>query len=355
MSDKNTKDVIDLGKIVKVLWTKRRVFFILWPIVFVLSCIWILPQPRYYVCSLSMAPETTGENIDGGLSSIASNFGINLGGANNDAIYPMLYPDLLTSNEFIVSLMDIQVTTEDGSISTDYYTYLTKHQKKNWLTYPFVKTMNSIKKFFSDKNSGPSSNKGLNPFMLSEYDFAIVEKVKKSITCNVDKKTDVITLSVKDQDRVICAMLADSICHRLQDFITGYRTSKARIDVEHYKVLVDSTKLEYEEAVDAYSTFCDHNLNSVLQKTISRREKLENEVQFKLNAYTAMNAQLETMKAKLQEKTPVFTTLVSPTVPLKPAGPKRMMFVIGMLFLATIIASFWIARKSIITKVPHDS
>lgn len=350
MSDKKTKDVIDLGKIIKVLWAKKKVFFILWPIVFVLSCIWILPEPRYYTSSVSMAPETTSEDIAGGLSSIASSFGVNLGGASNDAIYPMLYPDLLTSNEFIVSLMNIQVVTEDSTVATDYYTYLTKHQKKNWLTYPFVKTMNSIKKFFSDKKSGPSSDEGLNPFMLSEYDFGIVEKVKKNITCSVDKQTDVISLSVKDQDRVICAVLADSIRVRLQYFITNYRTSKARLDVEHYTHLADSAKKEYEKVLELYSSFCDRNQDIVLQKTISKRERLENDVQLKQNTYTAMCTQLEAMKAKLQEKTPAFTTLVSATVPIKPAGPKRMIFVAGMLILSTFITSFWLVKDILIVR-----
>lgn len=350
MNSEKTKDVIDLGKIAKTLWMNKKVFFKVWPIVFIVSCIWILPQPRYYVCSLSMAPETTGESVDGGLSSIASNFGINLGGANNDAIYPMLYPDLLSSNEFIVSLMDIKVATEDSSIVTDYYTYLTKHQKRNWLTYPFVKTLNSLKSLFSEKKSGPSSNKELNPFMLSEYDFGIMEKVKKNITCSVDKQTDVISLSVKDQDRVICAVLADSIRLRLQYFITNYRTSKARLDVDHYTHLADSSKKEYEKALDLYSTFCDQNQDIVLQKTISKRERLENNVQLKKNTYTAMCTQLEAMKAKLQEKTPAFTTLVSATVPIKPSGPKRMIFVAGMLILSTFITSFWLVKDILIVR-----
>ena len=64
-------------------------------------------------------------------------------------------------------------------------------------------------------------------------------------------------------------------------------------------------------------------------------------MQLKYNTYTAMCTQLEAMKAKLQERTPAFTTLKSATVPIQPAGPKRMIFVIGMLILATIVASAW--------------
>lgn len=345
------KDVIDLGKIAKTLWAKKKVFFIVWPIVFVLSCIWVLPQPRYYRCDVSLAPEAMGETVAGGLSSLASSFGVNIGGGGADAIYPMLYPDLMGSNEFIVSLFNIKIKTDDSSINTDYYTYLTKYQEKNWLTQPFNKAVNAIKGLFSSKKpTGPSKNKKLNPFLLSEYDFGLVEKVKRNITCSVDKKTDVISITVQDQDRLVCATLADSVRQHLQNFIINYRTSKARLDVEHYQNLADSAKAEYDVAVAKYSAYCDVNQDVILQTAISERDKLESDMQLKYNTYTAMCTQLEAMKAKLQERTPAFTTLQNATVPIKPAGPKRMIFVAGMLILSTIVTSFWLAKDIVLQK-----
>lgn len=346
------KDVIDLGKIAKTLWAKKKVFFIVWPIVFVLSCIWVLPQPRYYRCDVSLAPEAMGETVAGGLSSLASSFGVNIGGGGADAIYPMLYPDLMGSNEFIVSLFNIKIKTDDSSINTDYYTYLTKYQEKNWLTQPFNKAANAIKDLFSSKKpTGPSKNKKLNPFLLSEYDFGLVEKVKRNITCSVDKKTDVISITVQDQDRLVCATLADSVRQHLQNFIINYRTSKARLDVEHYQNLADSAKAEYDVAVAKYSAYCDVNQDVILQTAISERDKLESDMQLKYNTYTAMCTQLEAMKAKLQERTPAFTTLQNATVPIKPAGPKRMIFVIGMCMFATVITALWLIRNILLNKV----
>ena len=86
MENNREKDTIDLALIVRTLIEKRRKFYIMWPIVFVLSCIWVLPQPRYYRCEVSLAPEASGEDMAGGLSTLASNFGINLGGGGSDAI-----------------------------------------------------------------------------------------------------------------------------------------------------------------------------------------------------------------------------------------------------------------------------
>ena len=351
MEEKKEKDTIDLGLIAKTLYEKRKKFFLMWPIVAVLSILWIIPQPRYYNCSVSLAPEANGEDMGGGLASMASSFGINLGGNGSDAIYPLLYPDLLGSNKFIVSLFDIKVKTDDGTVDTDYYTYLTKHQKKNWLTQPFNKAKNAIVKLFkSEENTTRGNGKKIDAFRLSERDYKLVEKVKTNITCDVDKKTDVVTITVKDQDRLVSAILADSVKQRLQDFIIEYRTSKARLDLNHYVGLAAEAKKEYDASIAKYSEYCDANQEIILQASISERDKLEADMQLKYDTETPLCTQLDASKAKMQERTPAFTTLKTATVPIKPAGPKRMIFVAGMLILGTIVTSLWLVRDIILGK-----
>lgn len=351
MENNREKDTIDLALIVRTLIEKRRKFYIMWPIVFVLSCIWVLPQPRYYRCEVSLAPEASGEDMAGGLSTLASNFGINLGGGGSDAIYPMLYPDLMESNSFIVSLFSIKVKTDDGSINTDYYTYLTKHQKKNWLTQPFKDAKKAIVKLFSSKDKTSGGNrKEIDAFRLSERDYKLVESVKNKISCDVDKKTDVVTITVQDQDCLVSAILADSVKQRLQDFIIEYRTSKARLDLNHYEGLAAEAKKEYDASIAKYSDYCDANQDIILQASISERDKLEADMQLKYNTYNALCTQVEATKAKMQERTPAFTTLKTASVPIKPAGPKRMIFVAGMLILGSIATSMWLVRDIIIGK-----
>ena len=95
MIEQNQKDTIDLVEVYKLLKTKKRVFLIVLPIVFALSCLWIFPEPRYYKSNVVLAPEMSGEDMAGGLASVASQFGVNLSGSANDAIYPLLYPDVV--------------------------------------------------------------------------------------------------------------------------------------------------------------------------------------------------------------------------------------------------------------------
>ena len=82
-----------------------------------------------------------------------------------------------------------------------------------------------------------------------------------------------------------------------------------------------------------------------MQSYQGERDKLEADLALKQNALTAMETQLQATKVKLQQKTPAFTTLKSAIVPVKPAGPKRMLFVAGMMILATLATSGYILRK----------
>lgn len=347
----NEKDIIDLGKVFKTLWEKRKTFYIVLPIVFVLSCIWIFPQPRYYTCEVKLAPEG-GEDAAGGLASVASSFGFNIGeGGSVDAIYPSLYPELFQSPEFLAGLFDITVITGDGTrtLKTDYYTYLLKHQKENWLTKPFISAKKNLSQLLSSKPLPTPRKQGekFNPFKMSEKDYELIKKMEDNIYCSVDKKNDVITIVASDQDPLVCALLADSIKEKLQDFIIEYRTKKAKQDVAYYQHLTDSSKVEYEKSMQAYSSYSDSHRNTTLKTYVELGEKLRNDMSMKLTTYNTFSAQLSAAKAKIQERTPSFTTLKSATVPLNPDGPKHVRFVLGVMLFTTMIMSVWMTRKEL--------
>jgi uncharacterized protein involved in exopolysaccharide biosynthesis len=75
-------------------------------------------------------------------------------------------------------------------------------------------------------------------------------------------------------------------------------------------------------------------------------ERLENDMQAKYNIYTAMNTQMQAARAKLQEATPAFTVIETASVPIKPAGPKRMIISIAMMILSFFVLSGWYIIKA---------
>lgn len=349
-NQQNKRDVIDLSSIFKKLLKKKKYLAIYTLAVGILASVIIVQVPRYYRSEVMLAPEVGGvSGVGGALGSIASSFGFDMGDqATSDAIYPMLYPDLFGSNDFIVKLFDIKVKTIDGSVETDYYDYL-DHYQESAIWQPIVTWFKSLFKQKS-KLSGIVKDGGdgrINPFLLSERQSTLVESVKNKIQCSIDKKTNVITITVTDQDPLVSATLVDSVRQRLQAFITEYRTSKAHDDYEYYAKLAQEAKQDYDTALRKYAVYCDTHKDMIWQTSLSERDDLENDMQIKYNAYNALITQLQASKAKIQESTPAFTILQSASVPVKPAGPKRMMFVLGMMVLAFIITSVVYVRKEL--------
>ncbi len=346
---KKDAEVIDLRVIFHKIWAKRKLYYIILPVVFVLSCAYILCIPRTYTSSLSLAPEmSNSSNLGGTLGSLASSFGIDLGNMETtDAINPMLYPDLMEDNGFVVGLFDIKVATADGSVRCSYYDYLTKHQ-----AHPFwAKGLVFLKNLFEEKEIRIKSSGKINPYMLSKKQDNVVLKIRKNITINIDKKTAIINITTEAQDPLICKTLADSLKERLQVFITNYRTSKARVDEQYYKALMIEAKQEYEKVRQRYGSYADANTDVILKSIQAKQEDMENDMQLKYNAYTALATQYQAARAKVQERTPAFTVVKGAAVPIKASSPKRMLFVIGMCFLAIITTSLYIIRNDLLGKI----
>lgn len=338
---KNRPDVIDLRVIFRKIWDNRRLFLKVLPIVFVLSSVYIFFLPRYYTTDSKLAPEIEMPGVGGSLGALASSFGLDLSELqSSDAITPLLYPDLMEDNGFVTGLFKIKVISQDGEINTTYYDYLKKRQKRSPWTYPFAWINSLLPK--TESHSG--SNGKFNPYYLSKDDDDVVNAIKSNIQFTVDKKTGVISISTKAQDALICKTLADSVSVHLQNFITEYRTNKARNDYQYYKKLTNEAKQSYEKVRRQYASMADASTNVSLRSVELKVEDLENDMQLEFNTYTTLNNQLQAAKAKVQEKTPVFTVIKGASVPIKPTGPKRMLFVIGMLFIVSLGMSFWIVR-----------
>ncbi len=343
---------IDFGKIFHDLLKHKKLYYKVLPITFVVAAIYALAQPNYYNCEVKLSPELTRGRSSSSLSALASSFGVNIGqgamGNSTEALFPTLYPDLMNSTDFKTTLFNVPVTIEgdkeegESDRTMTYYDYLENEQKKPWWSAAIGGTMKFIVGLFKEEKP---EDKSVNPFRLTVKQDAIAKAIDKKVVCDVDKKTMVITINVTDQNPVICANMADTVKARLQNFITDYRTSKARVDLEYNQKLYAETKARYEKARQKYAEFMDANHDIILQTVRQKQTDLENEMQLQYNTYTQVAAQLIAAEAKVQEDTPAFTTLQSATVPVKKAGPARAKMCLVFLFLAFLATSVWILHK----------
>lgn len=337
-----------LGQLWQDVKNHRKLYYKVLGITFIASAIITLSIPNYYKCTVMLAPEMPGGTKGtSGLASLASSFGVNLNSASGaDALMPNLYPDLMNSVAFRASLFPVKVQQEDGDTAMTYYDYLENYQRLPWWSAGMKAVGNGISSAVNSLfgSQEETSNK-VNPFRLTKGQTEIVEKMREKVVCDVDEKTLVITIDVIDQDPLIAATMADSVQTRLQDFITDYRTRKARVDLAYNQKLFKEAQARYERARLKSAAYSDANRHTIFAGKQSEQTKLENEMQLQFRAYSQVAAQLQLAEAKVQEETPAFTTLQPATVPIKKVGPKRTFIVLIFLFLAILATTVFVFHK----------
>lgn len=336
---------IDLIELAQKVWAERKTVLKVCGIAALVGLVVAFSIPKEYSTEVTLAPESASKVNAGSMGALAAMAGINLGGASagEDALSPELYPDIVKSTPFLLELFDVKVKSEKGRIDTTLYAYLDKYQRSSWMgtviSAPF-KALGWTLSLFKDKPA--EGNLKINPFHLTVDQARVAEALSKRILVTIDKKTGVTTLEVTMQDPLISASLTDTVMHCLQNYITDYRTNKARHDLAFTEKLYKEAKADYEAAQRKYATFADANQNVILLSYRAEQERLKNEVELAYNVYTQVSGQLQMSRAKVQEITPVYTVVQPATVPLRAAKPNKVMILIGFIFLAGVGSVGWI-------------
>lgn len=335
---------IDLIELAQKVWAERKLILKWCGIAAIIGLVVAFSIPREYETTVTLAPESGGKSTTGNMSALAAMAGINMGGTTGeDALSPDLYPDIVSSTPFLTELFDVQVENEKGTYKNTVYDYLSEHQSSPWwstvLSAPF-KAIGWTVSLFKDKPE--ETGRVLNPFKLTPEQAGVAGALDKRISVSIDKKTGITTLGVTMQDPLISATLTDTVMVKLQNYITEYRTNKARHDLAFTEKLYNEAKEEYYAAQQTYARFVDGNQKMTLQRALSEQERLQNEMTLAYGVYNQVAQQLQMAKAKVQEITPVYTVVQPATVPLRAAKPNKIMILIGFVFLAGVASVGWI-------------
>ena len=337
-------DEIDIMELVRKLLREWKLILVWCGIAAVVGLVVGFSIPKEYTVSSKMAPEVVSKSGGGSLGSLASLAGINLGSiSTSDAVYPDLYPDIVSSTPFIVELFPVQVEFKDGK--ADYYTYLKEYTRSPWWTAvtkaPF-KALGWFMGLFREKKEPVEGFANLDPSRLTEEQEAIAKAIRGSIVLTVDKKTSVISLTVTAQDPQVAARISEEVIDRLQSYVVRYRTEKSRKDLDYYQGLYDEAKENYFNAQQRYASYVDRNQGVVLQRVRTEQERLQNEMNLSFQLYNTCAQQLQAAKAKVQQETPVFTVINPPQVPLKRSKPSKVTILAACIFLGAAIAAVWV-------------
>ena len=327
---------INLIEVIRLLITDKKKVGIYSCVAGVIGVLLAFGTPKIYKSTVILAPEESSSSFSGSISSIAAMVGMNMKiGQTGDALYTEIYPDLMESTGFIVGLFPVTVTKNKTGETFSYLEYIQKHQKMGILDYPSAGIVMLTEALSSKEPTGPGHKP--NPKHLTKKEDEAAKAIKGNINCSVDKKTNVITIVVTDQDPQIAATVADSVQVHLQQAITDYRTKKARVDLEYMQKLFIEAEQQYKKARQIYASYCDANSKVALQSVQSKIDDLENDMQLRYNIYQQVVEQLQLAKAKVQERTPAFTIVQEASVPVKHSSRSKIATLIIWMFLGFML------------------
>lgn len=329
----NEIDIISLVN--KVLKAKKTLLIITITSI-IIGIGYALGQQKSYTASVIIAPEANSMGMSQSISDIAGAIGMSLGNNNQgvDAIYPEIYPEIFASNDFIIQMFDIPIKT-NGAVKT-YYNHILQDTKTPYYKKPFAYLMSLF------KSPEPKGSNKLNPFQLTKQQDGVCSTIRGNIDCQMGKGNSVIYISVSDVDPYVAACMADTLQKRLQEYITLYRTQKARQDLAYAQKLNDDARSKYEKARQQYVTFADANTDVMLASYQAKMEDLENDMQLKYNNYTSTKQQIQQAHDKIKENTPAFTIIQQASVPLKSSSTPRSVIVIMFLLLGIFVDLAWV-------------
>lgn len=306
-----------------------------------------LSIPKQYTVSVTLSPEMGSGKSGGGLASMATSFlGTSMGSDSPDALNATLAPDIVASTPFLLELFDARVRTADGKVDTTLVAYLDEQSVPWWNTVLGLPGMavGGIKSLFSPAKEEPltdTDSPAGGSIELSGEEAGKIGALRQAIQLNVGKKVAITTLTVTLQDPKVTATVADSVVSKLQQYITAYRTRKAKEDCRYLEQLYRERQAEYYEAQQRYAKYVDANSNVVFQSTLAERERLQNDMSLAYQVYSQVAQQLQVARAKVQEEKPVFAVVEPAVVPREPSGTSRKVIVLGLVFLAVAGVAAW--------------
>ena len=357
----NDEMEIDLMDVLRKIISIRKTLYKAAGVGVIIGIIVYLSIPKQYTVNVTLSPEMGGSKSGNGLVGIAASFlgsGVS-SGDSSDALNASLSSEIVSSTPFLLELLSIDIPAPDGNGNMVLDTYLDDQSSPWWnyvIGFPNM-LVGGVKSLFSEGTLDTLENVGRRGTLeLSQEQNTKVNVLRNSVKASIDTKTAITNVSVSLQNPKVAAVVADSVVHKLQEYITDYRTSKVKDDCAYLEKLFKERQREYYTAQKKYANYVDTHDNLVLQSVRTEQERLQNDMSLAYQIYSQVANQLQVARAKVQEEKPVFAVVEPAIVPLNPSGMKLMIYVIVFVLFSittTIVWKFLVKNilKIIITNV----
>lgn len=294
-----------------------------------------------YTASLSFALEDE-KGGSGGIGSLASSFGIDLGGGGGSIFTGSNLTELFKSRAMVEKTLLSPVVVDGKTISlAEMYIQNNKWRDK-WKDKPKFKNIQFLpdtkRKYFSRVHD---SILGVMYQDLSKTGLAVGQK---------DKKIAIITIDVNSTNELFSKYFTEALVKEVSDFYVTTKSKKARMNMDILERQTDSIRRELNGAITGVAVANDNTfgLNPAMNVRRAPSARRQVDVQANTAILTELVKQTELAKVTLRKETPLIQVIDQPILPLKKEkfGKAKGILIGG--FLAGFLTLLYLVFKRII-------
>lgn len=289
-----------------------------------------------YTAKLTFALEEKSTG-GGGLSSIASSFGLNLGGGEGGAFAGDNIIELMKSRLLIEKTL-LTITFINGKEELIINRYITCNKLKE--TWAKNSELASLTFDTPERGNYTRSQDSVLGAIQNDITKGLLEVSK------IDKKLSIISVKVKSEDEIFAKLFCENLVKNVTDFYIGTKIGKSRKNVQLLELRVDSVKRELDQAMYGRASFADQNMGLIRQSAAVPKLKQEMRVQMLGTMYGELVKNLEFSKLALMREEPLIQVIDQPIMPLtKERLSKRKAITIGGSLLGFLMVMVLIGMK----------
>ena len=297
-----------------------------------------------YTATLSFALEDE-KGGGGGLGSLASSFGIDLGGGGGSIFTGSNLTELFKSRAMVEQTLLSPVVVDGKTVSlAEMYIQNNKWRDK-WNDKPKFKGIQFLpdtkRKYFTRVHD---SILGVMYQDLSKTGLSVGQK---------DKKISIITIDVNSTNELFSKYFTEALVKEVSDFYVTTKSKKARMNMDILERQTDSIRRELNGAITGVAVANDNTfgLNPAMNVRRAPSARRQVDVQANTAILTELVKQTELAKVTLRKETPLIQVIDQPILPLKKEKFGKAKGIVMGGFLAGFLIVFWLIVRRIIKQL----
>jgi uncharacterized protein involved in exopolysaccharide biosynthesis len=301
------------------------------------------------------AEQEMSSGLSGGLSALQG-FGINLGGARS-GLSPEAFPEILTSREVRLAVVRDTFAFADEERRMTLVEYVNQPpgfwgQVANYT----IKLPWTLRKALSSEPQRPAGTDDAGePIYPTREEEEAMKAVNDMVSSSINQENGLMTVAVTTHDPQLSADVAQSFLRHLTDRIHTIRTEKARQNLAFVEDEFAQAQDELQAAEEELASFMDRNQSISSERLRIEQERLRRQVQFKVDLYSELQAQLTQAELELQRSAPVTTVVEAPVPPMNRSAPRRKFIVVIALLVGSILGIAGAFAKTYVASVEEDT